>query len=255
MRLQPQKVHLSSIIYLSIIYSKGTQFIYQLFIYHLFIYHLFNLVIYSSIIYSSIIYSSIIYSSIHLFIYTAGLFFSALRTGCVHLTARLVNNCRKYSAKRAAIKSHVWAHPLRPPNGASWDFIASCAISFFVRLRTGDRGCTNRKPVAERVYAARSLTLKNDRSPERTLSLRRMAKYSLFTIHYSLNWYSLIINHYSLFIIHFPSISPPAVNGCSTVAERLLNGCSTDALRDHVLTSLWLSTNYIVRWPHLVGQG
>ena len=138
---------------------------FNLVIYSSIIYHLF---IYSSIIYSSIIYhlSSIIYLSIiyHLFIYTAGLFFSALRTSCVHLTARLVNNCRKYSAKRAAIKSHVWAHPLRPPNGASWDFIASCAISFFVRLRTGDRGCTNRKPVAEWVYAAQSLTLKNNRS-------------------------------------------------------------------------------------------
>ena len=96
--------------------------------------------------------------------------FSALRTGCVHLTARLVNNCRKYSAKRAAIKSHVWAHPLRPPNGASWDFIASCDISFFVRLRTGDRGCTNRKTVAKPVYAARSLALKNNRSTERTLN-------------------------------------------------------------------------------------
>ena len=96
--------------------------------------------------------------------------FSALRTGCVHLTARLVNNCRKYSAKRAVIKSHVWAHPLQPPNGASWDFIASCTISFFERLRTGDRGCTNRKTVAERVYAARSLALKNNRSTERTLN-------------------------------------------------------------------------------------
>ena len=160
----------------------------------------------SSIIYHLFIYSSIIY---HLFIYTAGLFFSALRTGCVHLTARLVNNCRKYSAKRAAIKSHVWAHPLRPPNGASWDFIASCAISFFERLRTGDRGCTNRKPVAERVYAARSLTLKKRSLMERISPsawvfdyfffwLTKRSIYHLLSIIYAEG--KIFINHYSLFI-------------------------------------------------------
>ena len=165
MRLQPQKVHLSSIIY------------------HLFIYHL--------------------------FIYTAGLFFSALRTGCVHLTARLVNNCRKYSAKRAAIKSHVWAHPLRPPNGASWDFIASCDISFFVRLRTGDRGCTNRKTGCRAGICCTQFDAKKRSLMERISPSAWVFDYFFFWLT-KRSIYHLCRRqdiHYSLLIIHWININ------------------------------------------------